>query len=71
MQPSPETASHNPGGLTHWYYSIQSSSMPVTSVLGAGLVGSMIHNNYYSEFFEHTNLFVTLHEWHVDVIFGT
>ena len=27
MQPSPETASHNLGGLTHWYSSIQSSSM--------------------------------------------
>ena len=27
MQPSPETASHNLGGSTHWYSSIQSSSM--------------------------------------------
>ena len=27
MQPSPETAYHNLGGLTHWYSSIQSGSM--------------------------------------------
>ena len=27
MQPSPETASHNLGRSTHWYSSIQSSSM--------------------------------------------
>ena len=27
MQPSPETASHNLGGLTHWYSFIQSRTM--------------------------------------------
>ena len=27
MQPLPETATHNPGGLTHWYSSIQFGSM--------------------------------------------